>query len=216
MLARGCRQLDAGLREGGRDLAEKWPQVFLKAPCSAGSACTCRGWGLRRLPPNRARYTQPRYTLTGRPRRARIHAATSRLVHRSPSGAGPRTTAASSACSSAESSGAARWECVYCRLRIASGPPMLSRRASCEGPTARIARIARIARALGDVRCGVSRGQEPQDLPSRPLVRFFGRPVAPLELVYRQMRFQPEASSQVYMMQQPCHKWYDSLLSSCR
>ncbi len=48
-------EFDLRLREGRGDGAEERPEVFLKAFCSAGSACTCRGRGLRRLPSSRTR-----------------------------------------------------------------------------------------------------------------------------------------------------------------
>ncbi len=48
-------ELDLRVREGGRDLAEERAELFLKASCAAGSACTWRGRGLRRLPSRRTR-----------------------------------------------------------------------------------------------------------------------------------------------------------------
>src|SRR5262249_59227131 len=53
-------EFDGGLGEGGRDLAQERPDVFFKASCSAGAACTGRGRGLRRLPPTRGRCTPAR------------------------------------------------------------------------------------------------------------------------------------------------------------
>lgn len=46
----GGPELDLRLGEGARDLAEERADLFLNASCSAGSACTWRGRGLRRLP----------------------------------------------------------------------------------------------------------------------------------------------------------------------
>jgi hypothetical protein len=60
-------EFDTGAGEGGRDLPEEWTDLFLKVACSAASACTWRGRGVRRLPSRRTRYAQPRYTLIGRP-----------------------------------------------------------------------------------------------------------------------------------------------------
>ena len=48
-------ELDLRVREGGGDLPQERPELFLKASCSAGSACTWRGRGLRRLPSRRTR-----------------------------------------------------------------------------------------------------------------------------------------------------------------
>jgi hypothetical protein len=74
-------ELDAGPGEGGCDFPEERTELFLKVACSAASACTCRGRGLRRLrrlPSSRTRYAQPRYMLMGRPSFALIHSATVR------------------------------------------------------------------------------------------------------------------------------------------
>jgi hypothetical protein len=48
-------ELDLRLGEGGRDLAQERSQFFLNASCAAGSARTCRGRGVRRLPSRRTR-----------------------------------------------------------------------------------------------------------------------------------------------------------------
>ena len=56
----GGPQLDLRLWEGRRDRAQQRSQLFLKASCAAGSACTWRGRGLRRWPSSRTRYAQPR------------------------------------------------------------------------------------------------------------------------------------------------------------
>ena len=48
-------EFDLRAREGGRDGLDKRPDVFLKAACCSGSACTWRGRGLRRLPSKRTR-----------------------------------------------------------------------------------------------------------------------------------------------------------------
>ena len=48
-------ELDARLRERGRHRLEERPNVFLKAACCSGSASTCRGRGVRRLPSRRTR-----------------------------------------------------------------------------------------------------------------------------------------------------------------
>ena len=105
-------ELDRGVGKRRGDLPQQRPQVFLQLVCSAASAFTCRGRGLRRLPSRRTRYAQPRYTLMGRPSRSLIHAATVRPNQYSPSGAGPRTASASSASKAGDKSGAARCECV--------------------------------------------------------------------------------------------------------
>jgi hypothetical protein len=118
-------QLDAGLWEGGGDGAQQRPQFFLNASCCSGSAWTCRGRGLRRLPLRRTRYVQPSCTLTGRPSRALIHAATVRPSQSSPSGAGPRRAVANSASSSPLSTRAARCEWVKRRLCMPAGPTAL-------------------------------------------------------------------------------------------
>ena len=51
---------DLGVGKGGRYRSRERAELFLKVACSAGSACTCRGRGLRRLPWRRTRYAQPR------------------------------------------------------------------------------------------------------------------------------------------------------------
>ena len=48
-------ELDGAVRVRRRDLAEERAELFLKASCAAGSACICRGRGLRRLPSRRTR-----------------------------------------------------------------------------------------------------------------------------------------------------------------
>jgi len=48
-------QLDLRLVVRGRDRTQQRPQLFLKACCAAGSACTWRGRGRRRLPSSRTR-----------------------------------------------------------------------------------------------------------------------------------------------------------------
>jgi hypothetical protein len=48
-------QLDTRLGEGGRDRLDDWPRLFLNAACCSGSARTCRGRGVRRLPSRRTR-----------------------------------------------------------------------------------------------------------------------------------------------------------------
>jgi hypothetical protein len=48
-------ELDARLREGGCHRLDERPNVFLKAACCSGSASTCRGRGVRRLPSRRTR-----------------------------------------------------------------------------------------------------------------------------------------------------------------
>jgi len=46
----GGPELDDAVGESARDLVEERADLFLKASCSAASACTWRGRGLRRLP----------------------------------------------------------------------------------------------------------------------------------------------------------------------
>lgn len=53
-------QLDLGAWKGGGYRSRKRTELFLKAACSAASACIWRGRGLRRLPCRRTRYAQPR------------------------------------------------------------------------------------------------------------------------------------------------------------
>jgi hypothetical protein len=50
--------------------------------------------------------------------------------------------------------------------------------------------VARIAGTLRDCRRGLPLGHEPEDLPPAALVRFFGCPVAPLELIHLQVGLQ--------------------------
>lgn len=50
-----CPQFDGCVGEGSGDGLQQRPQFFLNASCSAGSACTCRGRGLRRWPSRRTR-----------------------------------------------------------------------------------------------------------------------------------------------------------------
>src|SRR5258706_541251 len=122
----GRPELDLGLGESRGDGLDERADLFLNSACCSGSASTWRGRGLRRFPSRRTRYTQPTCTLTGRPSFWLIQSATVRASHSSsPSGAGPRTASASSATCSSESSGAARCEWVYCRLRIPSAPSAL-------------------------------------------------------------------------------------------
>ncbi len=54
--------------------------------------------------------------------------------------------------------------------------------------------IARIARATRRSPSRSAPCQQPEDLPPTALVRLFGRPVAALQLVHRQVRFQAYAS----------------------
>jgi len=68
---------------------------------------------------------------------------------------------------------------------------------------------ARIARTLGDCRRRLPLGQEPEDLPPTALVRFFGCPGAPLELVHLPVGFQAHASSHAPILQRPPTNWYN-------
>src|SRR5271165_5668163 len=102
-------QLDLRRGKGGRYGLDERPDLFLNCSCALGSALTCRGPGLRRLPSRRTRYAQPSCTLTGRPSRWLIQSATVRPIQTAPSGAGPRTTAASSASCSGKSGARCEW-----------------------------------------------------------------------------------------------------------
>jgi hypothetical protein len=54
MFVRGP-ELDAGLGEGGGDRLDPRAALFLNSACCSGSARTCRGRGLRRLPSRRTK-----------------------------------------------------------------------------------------------------------------------------------------------------------------
>src|SRR5258706_12565113 len=68
--------------------------------------------------------------------------------------------------------------------------------------------VGRIAGAHGNRARRLAFGKQPQDLVPATLVRFFGCPVAPLELVDRQMRFQANVSWHASILQHLRHNWY--------
>jgi hypothetical protein len=58
-------QLHLGLGKGGGYGLDEWADLFLNVSWAEGSALTCRGRGLRRVPSRRTSYAQPNCTLTG-------------------------------------------------------------------------------------------------------------------------------------------------------
>ena len=181
-------QLHLGCGEGGRYGLDERTDLFLKAAWAAGSAFTCRGRGLRRLPSRRTRYAQPSCTLTVRPSFWLI------LRRRCPTN--PELAFRS-------------WTPDHCRelgqllRRKQQRRPMRVRRRLVDhaGGTLLVVAAGKLAnpipgipRGLGDLGGGLAPRELPQDLPPTALVRFLGCPVAPLELVYLQMRCEANAS----------------------
>jgi hypothetical protein len=68
--------------------------------------------------------------------------------------------------------------------------------------------VRRLARADRKFAHRLPFAQEPQDLVSAALVRFFGSPVAVLELVHREMCFQTYVSRHAAILQGPRRNWY--------
>jgi hypothetical protein len=68
--------------------------------------------------------------------------------------------------------------------------------------------VAGVAGARGDGGRGLPFSQQPEDLKPTALVRFLSSSIAPLKLVYRQMRFEAYLSWQAAILQQPITNWY--------